>query len=257
MKVEGGVALVTGANRGLGAAIAQALLDSGATVYGAARDWESITNDRVMPVRLDVTSDDQIADAARTCGDVSIVVNNAGILRSSASLAPGAVEAAREELETNFFGSMRMARAFAPILRKNGGGALVNVLSVLSFVSMPQGATYGASKAAAWSLTNALRIELRRQGTLVIAVHAGFIDTDMAAGVSGEKVSSQSVAQQIVAAVAGDAEEVLADATSEMVKAALPNDLTALYPALQAQWDAALVESKREPRTRPERRTLT
>jgi short-subunit dehydrogenase len=106
---------------------------------------------------------------------------------------------------------------------------------------MPQGATYSASKAAAWSLTNALRIELRRQGTLVVAVHAGFIDTEMAANVSAEKISPQSVATQIVAALGADAEEVLADATSEMVKAALPNDLTALYPALQAQWDAEAI----------------
>ncbi len=148
----------------------------------------------------------------------------------------------RAEMETNYFGSMRVACAFAPMLRDNGGGALVNVLSVLSFISMPQGATYSASKSAAWSLTNALRIELRRQGTLVVAVHAGFIDTDMAAGVSGEKVSPESVAKQIVTAVGSDAEEVLADATSEMVKAALPNDLTALYPALQAQWDTEMVE---------------
>jgi NAD(P)-dependent dehydrogenase (short-subunit alcohol dehydrogenase family) len=241
MKVEGAAALVTGANRGLGAAIAQALLDAGAKVYGAARDTTSITNRDVIPVRLDVTSADDIADAVRTCGDVSIVVNNAGILRRSASLAPGAVDAARAEMETNFFGSMRMARGFAPVLRDNGGGALVNVLSVLSFISMPQGATYSASKAAAWSLTNALRIELRRQGTVVLAVHAGFIDTDMAAGVSERKISPRLVAKQIVAAIEADAEEVLADPTSEMVKAALPNDLTALYPALQAQWDAEAI----------------
>ena len=242
MKIEGAAALVTGANRGLGAAIAQALLDSGATVYGAAREPASITNDRLIPVRLDVTNDDDVAHAARTCTDVSIVVNNAGILRQSTSLADGGIEAARAEMETNYFGSMRVARAFAPILLDNGGGALVNVLSVLSFISMPQGATYSASKSAAWSLTNALRIELRRQGTLVVAVHAGFIDTDMAAGVSGEKVSPESVAKQIVTAIASDAEEVLADATSEMVKAALPDDLTALYPALQAQWDTEMVE---------------
>ena len=242
MKIEGAKALVTGANRGLGTAIAQALLDAGATVYGGAREPASITNDRVIPVRLDVTNDDDIANAARTCTDVSIVVNNAGILRQSASLAEGGIEAARAEMETNYFGSMRVARAFAPILRDNGGGALVNVLSVLSFISMPQGATYSASKSAAWSLTNALRIELRGQGTLVVAVHAGFIDTDMAAGVSGEKVSPESVANQIVTAVASDAEEVLADATSEMVKAALSNDLTALYPALQVQWDTEMAE---------------
>ena len=241
MKVEGAAALVTGANRGLGAAIAQALLDSGAKVYGAARDTTTITNHDVIPVPLDVTSADAIANAARACGDVSIVVNNAGILRSSASLASGAIDAARAEMETNFFGPMRMAQAFTPVLRENGGGALVNVLSVLSFVSMPQGATYSASKAAAWSLTNALRMELRHQGTLVVAVHAGFIDTDMAADVDAEKVSPQSLATQIVAAIEADAEEVLADPTTEMVKAALPNDLTALYPALQAQWDAEAV----------------
>jgi NAD(P)-dependent dehydrogenase (short-subunit alcohol dehydrogenase family) len=241
MNVEGAAALVTGANRGLGAAIAQALLDSGAKVYGAARDETTITNPDVIPVRLDVNSTDDIAHVARTYRDVSIVVNNAGILRSSTSLASDAVDAARAEMETNFFGAMQMARAFAPVLRENGGGALVNVLSVLSFISMPQGATYSASKAAAWSLTNALRIELRHQGTLVVAVHAGFIDTDMAAGVDAEKVSPQSVATQIVTAIDADAEEVLADPTSEMVKAALPNDLTVLYPALQAQWDAEAV----------------
>ena len=241
MKVEGAAALVTGANRGLGAAIAQALLDAGAKVYGAARDPATITNQGLIAVPLDVTDGDDIAIAARTCRDVSIVVNNAGILRSSASLTDGAVDAARAEMETNFFGSMRMARAFAPVLRRNGGGALVNMLSVLSFMSAPQGATYSASKAAAWSLTNSLRIELRRQGTLVVAVHAGYIDTDMAAGVSAEKVSPQSVADQIVAAIISGAEEVLADPTREMVKAALSEDLTTLYPALQAQWDAEML----------------
>jgi len=240
MKIEGAAALVTGANRGLGAAIARELLDAGAKVYGGARNPRNITDDRLVPVRLDVTNEDDIADAARTCADVSIVVNNAGILRKSASLADGGIEAARAEMETNYFGSMRVARAFAPILRDNGGGALVNVLSVLSFISMPQGATYSASKSAAWSLTNALRIEMRRYGTLVVAVHAGFIDTDMAAEVNGEKVSPESVATQIVNAVASDTEEVLADATSEMVKAALPNDLTALYPALQTKWDTEM-----------------
>ena len=241
MKVEGATALVTGANRGLGAAIAQALVDSGAKVYGAARDNTTITNQDVIPVLLDVNNADDIANAARICGDVSILVNNAGIGRSSTSLASDAADAARAEMETNFFGPMRMSQAFAPVLRENGGGALVNVLSVLSFIAMPQAATYSASKAAAWSLTNALRLELRRQGTLVVAVHAGFIDTDMAAGIDAPKISPQDVAAQIVAAIEADAEEVLADPTSEMVKAALPNDLAALYPALQAQWDLEVV----------------
>ena len=241
MNVNGAAALVTGANRGLGAAIAQALVESGAEVYGAARDITTINSPDVIPVLLDVTSPDDIANAARICGDVSIVVNNAGIGRSSTSLAPVSVDAARAELETNFFGPLRVAQAFAPVLRENGGGALVNVLSVLSFVSMPQAATYSASKAAAWSLTNALRMELRSQGTLVVAVHAGFIDTDMAAGIDAEKISPQVVASQIVAAIEADAEEVLADPTTELVKASLSNDLTTLYPTLQAQWDAVAV----------------
>ena len=241
MKVEGAVALVTGANRGLGAAIAQSLLVAGAKVYGAARDTATVSNPDVIPVKLDVTNPDDIANAARACSDTSIVVNNAGILRASTSLAPGAVEAAQAEMNTNFFGSMRMAQAFAPLLGSNGGGALVNVLSVVSFVAMPQGATYSASKAAAWSLTNALRIELRWQGTRVVAVHSGFIDTDMAADVNSEKISPQSVAQQIITALETDAEEVLADPTSQMVKAALSTDLVTIYPGLQAQWDAEAV----------------
>jgi NAD(P)-dependent dehydrogenase (short-subunit alcohol dehydrogenase family) len=243
MKVEGAAALVTGANRGLGAAIAQALVDAGAKVYGAARDDTTVTNPDVVPVRLDVTDPNDIASAARICRDVSIVVNNAGIGRGSTSLAPDAVDAARAELETNYFGPMQVAQAFAPVLRDNGGGALANVLSVLSFVSMPQAATYSASKAAAWSLTNALRMELRRQGTLVVGVHAGFIDTDMAAGIDAEKISPEAVAAQIVAALENDTEQVLADPTSQLVKASLADDLTTLYPTLQAQWDAVAVGS--------------
>ena len=173
-------------------------LDSGAKVYGAARDTDEHHEPRRHP---GPARRDQRRRHRRRRAHVRRRLHRRqqrGHPPQSASLADGGVDAARAEMETNFFGSMRMARAFAPVLRDNGGGALVNVLSVLSFISMPQGATYSASKAAAWSLTNALRIELRRQGTLVVAVHAGFIDTDMAAGVSGEKVSPESVAQQIV-----------------------------------------------------------
>ena len=239
MNIQNATVLVTGANRGLGAAITQALLDSGAKVYGAARDVTTITNEHVTPVTLDITKPGEIANAAHLCRDVSIVINNAGISRGSSALAPNATDAARAELETNFCGQLHVAQAFAPILRDNGGGALVNMLSVLSFVSMPQAATYSASKAAAWSLTNALRIELRGQGTRVIAVHAGLIDTDMAAGLEGDKISPVAVAAQIVAALESDVEEVLADGTSQMAKASLPNDLTTIYPLFQAQWDAA------------------
>ena len=245
MEVQGAAALVTGANRGLGAAIAQALADAGAKVYGAAHDDTTITNQDLIPVRLDVNDPGEVcrrgARAVTSPSSSTTLASAAG----STSLASGAEDAARAEMETNFFGPLRMAQAFAPVLRDNGGGALVNVLSVLSFVAMPQGATYSASKAAAWSLTNALRMELRRQGTLVVAVHAGFIDTDMAAAVDAEKISPQSVADQIVDAVESGAEEVLADPTSQMVKAALSDDLTTLYPGLQAQWDAEVAVLER------------
>ena len=222
----------------------EALLDSGAKVYGGARDTTKITNPAVIPVQLDVTNADDIDNAAATCRDVLIVVNNAGIGRASSSLAPTPSSGRGPRWRRTFSAPSGSRRAFAPTLLDNGGGALVNVLSVLSFISMPQVATYSASKAAAWSFTNGLRVELRRQGTLVVAVHAGFIDTEMAAAVDAKKVSPQSVADQIVAAIEADAEEVLADATSEMVKAALANDLTTLYPALQAQWDAAQAVSR-------------
>ena len=194
MKIEGAAALVTGANRGLGAAIAQALVDSGAKVYGGARDSTTITNQDVIPVLLDVNSPDDIAERGPHV--------RRRLHRRQQRRHPPPIRLARrgrhrggpsrdgDELLRLDADGTRL-RAGAP---RNGGGALVNVLSVLSFISMPQGATYSASKAAAWSLTNALRIELRRQGTLVVAVHAGFIDTDMAAGVTGEKVSPESVA---------------------------------------------------------------
>ncbi len=141
MNIENAAVLVTGANRGLGAVVAQTLVDAGAKVYGAARDVSTITNPNLIQVTLDVTKPEDIANAAQLCSDVSIVINNAGIARAASALSPNAAESARAELETNFFGQLHMAQAFAPVLRNNGGGVLVNMLSVLSFVSMPQAAT--------------------------------------------------------------------------------------------------------------------
>ncbi|MEZ0071360.1 SDR family oxidoreductase [Planotetraspora sp. GP83] len=234
MKINGSVALVTGANRGLGAAFARALLDRGAsTVYAGARDPSTISEPGVIPVELDITDPASVAAAAERCGDATLVINNAGISRGSALLGAPSLDAARAEMETNFFGTLSVSRAFAPILARNGGGALVNVLSVLSFVSAPQIGSYSASKAAAWSLTNALRLELREQGTLVVGVHAGYIDTDMASQITGPKISPQEVTAQTLDAVEAGRPEVLADALSRDVKAALSGDLEVLYPALR------------------------
>jgi len=233
MEIEGSVALVTGANRGLGAAFCRVLVERGAArVYAGARDPGSIATPGVVPVRLDVTSAADIDAAAATCGDVTLLVNNAGILSPAPALSIEAVERGRGEFDTNVFGTLSMSRAFAPILAANGGGAIINVLSVLSWFSAPGGALYSASKAAAWSLTNALRIELLAQQTQVVALHVGYMDTDMAAGVDAPKSSPDDVAAQALAAVAAGDFEVLADEISRTVRGALSADLTALYPAL-------------------------
>ncbi|MET7326540.1 SDR family oxidoreductase [Nonomuraea sp. NPDC005650] len=231
MKISGSVALVTGANRGLGAAFAQALLDRGArTVYAAARNPATITDANLTPIELDVTDPAAVAAAAERCGEVNLLVNNAGISRAGSS----DLDAARAEMETNYFGPLSMSRAFAPVLARNGGGALVNVLSVLSFITAPQVSGYAASKAAAWSLTNALRLELREQGTHVLGVHAGYIDTDMAARVTGPKITPAEVVAQTLDALETGAHEVLADEISRQSKAGLSGELERLYPALAA-----------------------
>jgi len=233
MKIEGCVALVTGANRGLGAAFCRTLLDRGATkVYAGARDLQTLDHDGVIPVPLDVTSAADIASAADRCGDVTLLVNNAGIGTRTSVLSGTALEAAHLEFETNVFGPLALNRAFAPALAANGGGAIVNVLSVLSWVSMPATAIYCASKAAGWSLTNSLRQELVAQHTHVLGLYVGYMDTDMTAGIDGPKSDPVAVADQTLDGVEAGAYEVLADDISRHVRSALSGDLVALYPLL-------------------------
>src|SRR5215467_1504674 len=184
MQIAGSAALVTGANRGLGLAYARELVSRGAAkVYGAARHPDQVTEPGVIPVALDITDAQRVAEVAKQCADVSLLVNNAGVMKASNFIGAPNTDAARAEMETNYFGTLSMCRAFAPVLAANGGGAIVNMLSVTSFFTNPFNASYGASKAAGLSLTNGIRIELAHHGTLVVAVHAGFIDTDMAAGI--------------------------------------------------------------------------
>ncbi|GAA4096627.1 SDR family oxidoreductase [Nonomuraea soli] len=220
--MEAWTALVTGANRGLGKAIAHALLARGArTVYAGARDPETVTDPRLVPVRLDITDPASVAAAAERCGDVTLLINNAGIGLRSGLIAPASPDAARAEMETNYFGTLAMCRAFAPTLARNGGGTIVNVLSVLSWITLPGLGTYSASKAAAWAMTNGVRQELAGQGTRVVGVHAAFIDTDMAAGVELPKTSPADVAELVLDAVEKGEEEVLVDDITRQTKAAL------------------------------------
>ena len=223
MQLKDSVVFVTGANRGLGLAFAQAALAAGARkVYAAARDPASVTLPGVVPIQLDVGNAAQVAAAVRDCGDVTLLINNAGISMGSSFLAsPDAVAAARAEFEVNFFGPWALASAFAPVLKANGGGAIVNVLSALAWVSFPSVATYSASKSAAWSLTNGLRNELREQGTQVVALHVGYMDTDMARGLDAPKSSPADVARVTLDGVEAGAFEVLADDISKQIKQSL------------------------------------
>jgi NAD(P)-dependent dehydrogenase (short-subunit alcohol dehydrogenase family) len=233
MDVAGAVALVTGGNRGFGAALCAALVERGAAkVYAGARDVSTVRTSGVEPVQLDITSTADIAAAIERCDGVTLLINNAGIGTGTSVLADDAMAQLERELETNVIGPLAMSRAFAPVLARNGGGAIVNVLSVLSWYSAPPSALYCAAKAASWSLTNSLRLELLDQGTQVVAVHVGFMDTDMTAGLDVPKSSPVDVAGRVLDAVQAGEPEVLADDVSRRVRAALSGELADLYPAL-------------------------
>jgi NAD(P)-dependent dehydrogenase (short-subunit alcohol dehydrogenase family) len=223
MKIQGSVALVTGANRGLGAAFARGLLAAGAAkVYAAARDPATVTVPGVVPVRLDVTRPDEIEALARELTDVSLLVNNAGIGGSGPVLDPKSIDTLHQQFETNAVGPLRLAQAFAPTLAARSGSAIVNVISALSWVTLPSvTGSYSASKAAAWALSNAMRQELKAQGTQVLSLHVAFMDTDMARGAPGPKTSPDVVVHLAIAALEAGQSELLADDVTRSVHAGL------------------------------------
>ncbi|RTL43339.1 MAG: SDR family oxidoreductase [Burkholderiales bacterium] len=226
MNIKDSVILVTGANRGLGQEFAKQALARGARkVYAAARDPASVKLAGVTPVQLDVTDAAQIAQAAAQLGDVNVLINNAGIARIGGAVGENSQVQLREQLETNVFGILNLVQAFAPILAGHGGGAVLNVLSVLSWVNAPVIGGYGISKAAAWSLTNTLRHELRKQGTLVTGLHAGFIDTDMTRGFEAPKAKPEDVVRQALDGLEAKAEEVFVDDTTRFVHGALSSSV--------------------------------
>lgn len=228
MKIQGSTALVTGANRGIGAALVRALRQAGArTVYAAARTPDAAGGDGVVPLRLDVTRQDTIDAAAAQARDVTLVINNAGILVPSAALGPDAERAFLDQAEVNVLGPVRVTRAFAPVLKDNGGGAVVNIHSALSWITMGNTAAYSASKAAAWAFTNGMRQELRAQGTQVLGVHFGYVDTDMTQGVSAPKSSPDDIATLILAALERGDPELLADDLSRRLRLSFGSDMPA------------------------------
>lgn len=222
MKIADSTVLITGANRGIGLAFAKAFIARGARkVYAGVRDPSGITLPGVEPLKLDVTSADEVEAAASLASDVNIVVNNAGIAAIGGFLADDAEVLLQRHLETNVFGVLRVSRAFAPALARNGGGALLNVASIGSWLSFPMLATYATSKAAVWSLSNGLRNELRTQGTQVMTLHMGFVDTDLTKGLEAPKSTPEEIVGYALDALEAGAEEALADEMTRQVHGGL------------------------------------
>lgn len=221
MELKSAVAVVTGANRGFGRHLAAQLVERGAKVYGAARRPETVDVPGVIPLPLDVTDEASIREAARVASDTTLLINNAGI-STGATLLGGDMTEVRREMETNYFGPLATTRFFAPVIETNGGGAVLNVLSALSWFHPAGLGSYAASKAAAWALTGATRDELAPRGIAVSALHVGYMDTDMAADVpAGQKVDAGEVAAQALHGIETGLPEVLADETSRHVKQSL------------------------------------
>ena len=229
MELSGSTALVTGANRGMGRHFVEQLLARGAKVYATARNPELVDVPGAQVLRLDVTDPASAAAAAAEAPDVTLLINNAGI-STYQNLVTGDLEKIRLEMETHYFGTLGVVRAFAPVLAAGGGGAILNVLSAVSWLSYDGANAYAAAKAAEWSLTNGVRLELAGQGTLVTGLHVGAVDTDMMAGFDVDKSDPAAVVRAALDGVEAGKLEVLADDASARVKAALAADPSVLYP---------------------------
>jgi NAD(P)-dependent dehydrogenase (short-subunit alcohol dehydrogenase family) len=229
MDINGKTALVTGANRGLGRHLAAQLRDRGATVYAAARHPATVDLPGVTPVALDITDPASVAAAAAATSGVAILVNNAGSATGS-SLLTGDPADIRLEMDTHFFGTLAVIRAFAPQLAAQENSAVLNVLSALSWLTFPGTGAYCAAKSAEWSLTNALRLELAPQGTRVSSLHVGYMDTDMTRNIDAPKSDPAVIAKLAIDGIAAGDAEIIADEVSRRVQAGLASGVAGLYP---------------------------
>ena len=240
MEIAGCVALVTGAGRGLGKAYVDALLELGARkVYCGMRHPSPQQNSSAVSILLDVTDPSDIAAAAATCGDVTLVINNAGIMTNSTILDQSASDNLRQEMEVNVYGLLAMMQAFAPVLANNGGGALINVLSLVAVLASPFTATYSATKHAAHALTDCVRKQLRGQGTLVSGVYCGFMDTEMVSSVTAAKTPPAVIARRTLEEIRVGNECILADRRTEITWRDLFLNRSAIHERVQRAWDEA------------------
>jgi NAD(P)-dependent dehydrogenase (short-subunit alcohol dehydrogenase family) len=231
MDITRSTALVTGANRGFGRHLALELISRGATVYAGARNLDSLDVPGAKALAIDITDPASVAAAADIAGDVTLLINNAGS-STGADLLHADLDRVRLEMDTHFFGTLQVIRAFAPKIAANGGGSILNVLSALSWISFPDIGAYCAAKSASWSLTNALRVQLAEDNVRVAGLHVGYMDTDMAAGVDAAKSDPAVIAKIAIDGIANDAYEILADDVSRQVQAGLAGGVAALYPGL-------------------------
>lgn len=231
MDISTSTALVTGANRGLGLRFAAELAERGAKVYAAARKPETIELPGVIPIALDITDQASIEAAVEATGDVNLLINNAGTATNS-PLLTGDPASIRLEMETHYFGTLWTTRGFVPQIEARGGGAVLNVLSVLSWVTLGNSGAYSAAKGAEWQLSNALRVELAPKKIRVSSLHVGYMDTDMASHVTDAKHDPLDIARLALDAVAAGEYEIIADELSRNVKAGLAAGVSGLYPQL-------------------------
>lgn len=222
--IDGAVAVVTGANRGLGREFARQLVERGARVFAGARDPQSLDLDGIEARPLDITNAEQVAEAARVASTASILINNAGI-STLARVSDGSLDDIRQEMEVNYFGTLNMVRAFAPVLASNGGGAMLNVSSVMAWLALEHSNSYGASKAAVWAMSNGLRVELADAGTQVSSMFLASTDTDMMRAFDIPKHRPEDIVRIALDEFEAGTLEILADDAAVGLKAALSKDL--------------------------------
>ncbi|MFG1704262.1 SDR family oxidoreductase [Nonomuraea sp. M3C6] len=226
MNIDTSVAVVTGGNRGFGRHLVTQLIERGAKVYAAARKPESVDVPGAVPLRLDITDPDSVAAAARIANDATLLINNAGV-STHANLLDGDLGDIRLEMETHYFGTLDVTRAFVPVIERNGGGAILNVLSILSWVHVPDYGAYSAAKAAAWAMTDAARTQLAPKGIHVAGLHVAYMDTDMASYVPPDQKSDPAViAKAALDGLASGAPEIVADELTRTVRASLSGPIT-------------------------------